>query len=83
MREQQPCLVLVALHGAFGEFERLRDLDVAHAAEVAHLDHPDDAWINLRQFFEGRVHVEDLLRRVDERTFPSPTSLERSRQSRR
>ena len=59
--EQQPRLLPVASHGAFGQVERLRDLGFGEAAEVAHLDHLAQARVGLAQLLERFVDAQHVV----------------------
>jgi|GEM_PF-2766052 len=48
-------------HGAYRDTQRFTDLDLAQAAEAAHLDHLDQPLVDLREFFEGVVQAQQLL----------------------
>jgi hypothetical protein len=43
-----------------GYAENVRDLDVGHSGEVAHLDHADESRIQPLQIFERRMDVQDF-----------------------
>ena len=60
-RQQQPRLVPVAPHGALGQVQRLGDLGLGVAAEVAHLDHLRQARLGLRQHVQRFVDAQHVL----------------------
>lgn len=59
-REQQSRLVPVAADRPIGDVQRLGDLQVGHADEVAHLHDPHQSGIESRELLQRLVHLQDL-----------------------
>lgn len=58
--EQQSRLIPVATHRPVGDVQRLGDLQIGHADEVAHFHHANQPRIKLRELLQRFMHLQDL-----------------------